>query len=109
MRFALALAALAVSAPASGLHGTVTRGPVTPVCMEGVPCSAPASHVRIVFARTALTRSVVTDADGRFSIRLAAGRWTVRIPGARVFQPRFVTVPRGRLGAVVIRIDTGIR
>ncbi|MBA3412336.1 MAG: hypothetical protein H0T09_01470 [Actinobacteria bacterium] len=34
----------------SGLTGVVMRGPITPVCQEGVPCEAPA-RVTLVFSR----------------------------------------------------------
>jgi hypothetical protein len=33
----------------SGLHGFVTRGPITPVCTVGVPCNAPAIGAVLVF------------------------------------------------------------
>ena len=46
----LAVAGSAAGAPASGLTGTVWRGPTTPVCMVGKPCSAP-MKTTLVFAR----------------------------------------------------------
>src|SRR4051812_47686297 len=109
MKTAIALAALAFAAPAGGLHGTVTRGPITPVCIAGSPCTAPAKHLRISFVRAASTRTVETDGAGRFTIRLAAGSWAIRIRGVRGYQPKSVVVPRGRFRAVAISIDTGIR
>ena len=36
---------------ASGLHGVVMRGPTTPVCRVGVPCSEPAAGATIGFDR----------------------------------------------------------
>jgi hypothetical protein len=107
----LALVPLAVGSPAStGLRGTVTKGPVTPVCQEGTPCDAPSKHTTLVFVRNSRSKSTVTDADGRYSILLAAGTYAIRIPSARFgFTPRTVTVRAGRMTARNISIDTGIR
>ena len=112
----IALAAVAVGVPASagttsGLRGLVTRGPVTPVCRVDTPCSAPAKHTTVVFARNGVSKSVVTGDDGRYSILLAAGSYAVRIPtGARFgFKPRSVYVPAGRMSTRNFSIDTGIR
>lgn len=107
----LAVAPLAVAAPAStGLRGTVTRGPITPVCQVDTPCSAPSKHTTLVFARNGQSKSVVTDADGRYSILLAAGTYALRIPSARFgFTPRTVVVRAGRMTTRNVSIDTGIR
>jgi hypothetical protein len=111
-----ALAALAVSFPAAagtvgtGLRGLVTRGPITPVCKEGVPCSAPAKHIKITFVRNGVAKSVVTGADGRYTIALTGGTYAVRFPSAPFgFRPRTVFVPAGRLSTRNFSIDTGIR
>jgi hypothetical protein len=108
--------ALVVAVPASaatrstGLRGLVTRGPVTPVCQEGVPCSAPSKHTTLTFTRNGVVRSAVTGDDGRYSILLHAGSWVVRIPSAKFgFQPKTVTVVAGRMTARNFSIDTGIR
>jgi hypothetical protein len=111
---ALAALSLALSAAAgvavTGLRGLVTRGPITPVCREGVPCSAPAKNVRLTFARGAVSRSVTTGLDGRYRVALAAGTYTVKIAGARFgYAPRSVVVLAGRVVVRNIAIDTGIR
>ena len=116
----LALLALAVVAPASattghGLYGVVRRGPTKPVCSIGEPCSEPATHTKLRFLRgTAVVSSVVTDARGRYRVRLPRGVYVVRVAG----------VPAGGMGGritpatVRVRaawrrqnfdIDTGIR
>lgn len=107
----VALVPLAIGAPAStGLKGTVTQGPITPVCQQGTPCNGPAKHTTLVFVRNGRSKSTVTDADGRYSILLAAGTYAVRIPSARFgFTPRTVTVRAGRMTARNFSIDTGIR
>ena len=109
MRVLLALALLG-----SGLHGTVTRGPTTPVCRVSVPCSAPASGARLVFVRHhhAAARTRVRK-NGTYSVRLAPGVYTVvlaRHPriGAGI-RPDRVRVFAGPPRKHNFRIDTGIR
>jgi hypothetical protein len=111
---ALAVATLAAPAAArtqsTGLHGLVTRGPVTPVCQEGVSCTAPSKHTTLTFTRNGVTKSVVTGDDGRYSILLAAGTYVVRVPSAKFgFTPRSATVVAGRMSTRNFSIDTGIR
>jgi hypothetical protein len=112
---ALALVASARAATGQGLYGVVTRSPTKPVCSSEEPCSAPAVHTKLRFLRgTALVSSVVTDARGRYRVRLPRGLYTVRVAG----------VPAGGMGGriapatVRVRaawrrqnfdIDTGIR
>jgi hypothetical protein len=114
---ALTLALLAATpAPAgapSGLRGLVTRSPITPLCEEGVPCSAPARHTSLVFSRRGRSVSTRTDGEGRYRIALAPGTWTVRAAGApRIgsgISPSSVRVLAGRFRVVNFDIDTGIR
>ena len=113
----IAVAALAVAIPATagttstGLRGLVTRGPITPVCRAGEPCSAPARHMTIVFTRNGISKSTVTGDDGRYSILLRAGTYAARIAAAAKFgfAPRSVYVPAGRISTRNFSIDTGIR
>jgi hypothetical protein len=93
------------------VHGVVMRGPTQPVCEIGTPCSAPAAHVKLVFHRPGVDLATTTDAQGRYSVRLRRGTYTVRI------------TPRPQIGrgveptSIVVRapmradfsIDTGIR
>src|SRR5437868_3811256 len=88
---ALALAAPSAGATASGLTGVVTRGPITPVCRVGVPCSAPAKNELLVFRRGAFSRSTRTGATGRYRILLPPGRYVVTLtPGG--MEPAYRTV-----------------
>ena len=104
-------AVLAASAAlTSGLHGLVTRGPVTPVCRAGTRCSAPASHVSLVFSRHGLVERTTTDARGRYRITLRPGLWKVRAPHAGfAVTPTFVVVRAGVSRLTNLSIDTGIR
>jgi Carboxypeptidase regulatory-like domain len=94
----------------TGVHGTVRRGPTQPVCRVGTPCSAPAAGVRLTFSRGAVVRHVRTNKRGRYSIRLAPGRYAVSVSNARFgYTPRKVTVRRGQMSRLNIQIDTGLR
>jgi hypothetical protein len=98
----------------TGLHGTVTRGPITPVCMVGKPCSAPAAGVVLIFSRNGRDAArVTTGALGRYSVRLAPGTYGVRTGAptkiGRGLAPSLVSVPSTASRRVDFRIDTGIR
>jgi hypothetical protein len=104
-------AALALT---SGLHGIVTRGPTTPVCMVGVPCSARAVGAVLVFSRAGHTvLRVRTGAGGRYSVHLAPGYYTVQVsPVPRIgfgIRPAHVLVRRNVDTRLDFSIDTGIR
>lgn len=97
----------------SGLQGVVTRSPITPVCIEGVPCSAPAKNTPLVFFRRERIVRTRTDSIGRYRVALAPGWWSVRtatVPriGAGV-EPHTVRVFAARFRVVNLDIDTGIR
>ena len=112
----LALAARPV-APTTGLHGVVTRGPVTPVCRTDVPCDVPVPGFTIAFDRPDavdfVARRVKNDPQGRYRILLPAGIYTVAMPGRAQFgkasTPRRVSVRSGHLDRIDFHIDTGIR
>lgn len=106
---------LAVIALVSGLHGIVMRGPTMPVCKVGTPCSAPAAvGAVLIFSRNGTTVARVrTGAGGHYSIRLAPGRYTIRLNttprigfGLRPERARVLAGTNRRLDFL---IDTGIR
>lgn len=107
------MAALLAAALLSGLFGTVTRSPITPVCVAGQSCSAPAAGVTLTFLRNGTpVRSVVTSATGRYRVLLAPGVYTVHFsPRTRIgrLTPATVTVPRHVVARRAFVIDTGIR
>jgi hypothetical protein len=96
----------------SGLHGTVTKGPTTPVCREGVPCSA-AAQVTLVFRRPGHVYRARSAPNGRYEIRVPAGYYSVstveRIGIVRNIRPHAVHVRRGHVDKLDFAIDTGIR
>jgi hypothetical protein len=108
-----ALLAAVAAIPSTGLHGTVRRGPLTPVCRVGQPCDGPA-HVTLVFSRAGrVAGRVHTRNDGSYRIRLRTGRYTVRTDSPSVFErmprPSTATVPSVGYRRVNFNIDTGIR
>ena len=109
------LAGLAVAAGArastigSGLFGVVTRGPITPVCVAGRPCSAPAGGAVLDFSRAgAVAARVTARADGSYRVRLAAGLYAVRASSGRL-EPASVRVRAATMRRADFSIDTGIR
>jgi hypothetical protein len=105
-----AIAMLAILA--SGLHGTVMKGPTAPVCRTGVPCSAPAS-VTLVFRRAGHVYRARSTQAGAYRITLPAGYYTVttkeRIGIGRNIRPQRIHVRAGRNDRLDFEIDTGIR
>jgi len=100
--------------PTTGLTGTVVRGPVTPVCMVGVPCSAPFSAGFSVEGSKTVVGRFRSDADGRFTVMLAPGMYrVVPDPDAPIIAPasqaKSVTVGNTGLTSVTLEFDTGIR
>jgi hypothetical protein len=93
---------------AAVLYGSVSIGPLTPVCRAGTPCSGPAKHVRLTFTRGAVSRTVATTAAGAYRVTLAPGTWQVRASVGERLTPASVTVRAGTHRAN-FGIDTGIR
>ena len=89
------------------------RGPVTPVCREGIPCDAPAPGVTLVFSRAGRLVRVRTGVGGHFSVALRPGLYAVRVAlTPRIgsgLTPRTVRVPVGGWARVRLMLDTGIR
>jgi hypothetical protein len=90
------------------LHGTVTIGPVTPVCRVGVPCDKPAASVVLTFTHGARAVRTRTHADGSYTLRLLPGPYTVSSSAGMRISPFQITA---RMGSHVqpFSIDTGIR
>ena len=112
---AVGLASAASALPAgatttAGLHGTVTRGPITPVCTPDAPCTAPAKGSVLTFRSAAgVAHKIATGADGTYRISLAPGRYSVTTASHRPITPAAVRVLAGRNRKVDFSIDTGIR
>lgn len=114
---AIATALLGASSSAarvtSGLHGTVTRGPIMPACNVGTPCDEPAAGVTLTFVHAGAVAGRVRTGDaGGYRILLSPGLYTVRVrPVSKLgrVDPTRVRVLAGRVRHVDFAIDTGIR
>jgi hypothetical protein len=98
----LALAAVAL------LKGSVTIGPVTPVCRAGVPCDRPAARVVLAFTSGSRVVRTTTSATGSYAVRLSPGTYTVTASAGMRIAPSLVSVHPGTQRRS-FAIDTGIR
>ena len=93
----------------SGAFGTVTRGPITPVCSAEQPCSGPATGAVLTFFKGGQQAAKVTvGAAGTYRVRLAPGLYSVRSTGRRL-TPVTIRISSGRMIRADFAIDTGIR
>jgi hypothetical protein len=112
--FALTTAGATPARPDSGIHGLVLYGPTCPVQRPGRTCVRPYRAwitIKREPSRTVAAR-VRSAANGRFSARLAAGRYLLAPHNGKPFPraaSRTVTVSSHRFTSVTIRFDSGIR
>jgi hypothetical protein len=115
-----AILAAAALAPVAGaqvrgkLVVVAVRGPISPVCVVGVPCEGPAVGVRIVVSRNGVVVARrVTDRDGRVHVVCAPGRYRVKASYAggvtRQVRSRWVRIYDNRTVRARFSFDTGIR
>jgi len=71
------VACASAASPSSGLQGSVRRGPISPVCREGVPCDAPVPGVVLTFTRNGVVRKARTNLKGAYRIALPPGTYSV--------------------------------
>jgi hypothetical protein len=90
------------------LWGSVTIGPLTPVCQMGTPCSGPAKRATLTFSRPGHTVSTKTDVLGHYRLTLPVGTWTVRTSVGMRITPVTIIVRAGTHRAN-FDVDTGIR
>jgi len=100
---------------ATGLYGVVRKGPVTPVCREGVPCNKPVADVVLTFVGQSGSQWRATSkANGNYRLALQPGTYRVRVGTAAAarfgssVKPALVTVT-GTFSHQNFLIDTGIR
>ena len=98
----------AVLVAAGLLHGTVTVGPLMPVCRVGTPCDGLARNAVLTFSRGARSVTVRTDGAGIYRVRLPTGTYVVRASIGMSLKPSTVVVRAGSQRAN-FAIDTGIR
>ena len=115
LALAVAVSLTACSAPPkdSGVQGAVTIGPTSPVQKQGESGEAPyEATIAVVNSSGATVAEVQSSADGRFSVNLAPGRYTLvpQSPGSLPrADPYDVTVEPHAFTEVSIQYDSGIR
>jgi hypothetical protein len=106
------------AAPAMGvLSGRVTRGPLSPVEVPGIPHPVnPVASARIIIERpgTTLARSIKTDRRGAYRVVLPPGVYRVTMPSlyGSMFTkdlPATVKILSAQQTRFDIHLDTGIR
>jgi hypothetical protein len=96
------------------LHGTIMRGPTTPVCQVGKPCSAPMAGAVLVFRRNGVVAARArSDANGHYSVSLQVGTYTVSMAvrpkiGSGI-KPQTIMLRRAVRTRIDFFVDTGIR
>ncbi len=110
---ALLLAACAgATAPTTGIRGTVLAGPACPgPARLDSPCpDRPAAMTIEVVQGTSVVATLNAGADGRFSVALASGTYTLRSKsGLPALRSQTVTVAAGSYTEVELHADTGMR
>ena len=101
------------AASPSGITGTVLAGPACPgPARLDSPCPDRPVAVQLVFLKDgAQAASVSSLEDGRFTVDLPAGRYTIRGAGSGLPMVREMTVdvPADRHVEVTVHADTGMR
>lgn len=95
----------------TGLEGTVRRGPIQPVCREGVPCDAPLQADFTLRQDDRIVVRFASDSTGHFLVYVAPGMYAV-VPDEPIGiapQTPAVTVKTDGLTHVDLTFDTGIR
>ena len=90
------------------LWGSVSIGPITPVCRVGTPCSGPAKRATLTFSRPGRVVTTKTDSAGRYRLTLAVGTWSVRTNVGMRITPMTVVVRAGT-HRENFAVDTGLR
>lgn len=97
----------------TGITGTITLGPITPVCKIGTPCDKPYQGTVIVKTMDGKEITQFTSSgDGLFTVALQPGTYwltSVNTMARPHMQPQQVVVNNGQLTTLHIQFDTGIR
>jgi hypothetical protein len=106
-------AATSMAGTTTLVRGVVLRDPITPVCVDRTPCTAPLASATLVFSRhgTEVARTS-TNRRGRFVVRLAPGRYAIRLSRTSLLarlSPRVVRIPRAGPVWLRVDVDTGLR
>ncbi len=94
----------------TGLYGTVTKGPTSPVCLAERPCSAPVANaiVEALRGHTIVAHGKTSD-KGRYRLRLSPGHYAIRVLGAFRGGGKAAVVRAHGWTHLDLSFDTGIR
>ncbi|HEY8655758.1 MAG TPA: hypothetical protein VIN34_03360 [Candidatus Limnocylindria bacterium] len=110
---ALLLAACGdLASPASGIRGTILAGPACPgPARVGSLCpDRPVAMTIEVVQGSSVVATFASGVDGRFSVALAPGSYTLRSKaGLPALRSATITVPPGAYDEVELHADTGMR
>jgi hypothetical protein len=111
---AVACAGGSAAETGTGIRGKVMIGPQCPVERAGSPCpDKPFEGTVLVSTESGRpVDSVESEPDGSFEIRLDPGTYVLTVAGLEgptFAKPITVTVQSGRMTAVAVLVDTGIR
>ena len=102
----------AMAGPASGLRGTILAGPACPgPARVESPCpDRPVVMTIEIVQGTTVAATVTTGPEGRFSVALPPGAYTVRSKsGLPTLRSQNVTVAAGAYTEMELHADTGMR
>lgn len=109
---AFVLAACGAGGPSSGIRGTILAGPACPgPARVDSPCpDRPVSMTVEVVNGSSVAATFTSDEQGRFSVGVAPGTYTLRSKnGLPALRSATVVVSDGRFTDVELHADTGIR
>jgi hypothetical protein len=99
----------------TGIMGTVTIGPVSPVSKPGEPDSVPYADASFIVRNLATGKKIkaVSDKDGLFQVLVPEGRYVLESEAGGTqlpfLKPVEVEVVKGSFTEVIVSFDSGIR
>jgi hypothetical protein len=101
------------STPASGVTGTVTAGPISPVAGRGKPTTRPVHGAAVEALRGSKIVAVAhTDEAGHYQLTLPHGTYLILVKSSRYLSSissKRVTLTPGEALKVSFVLDTGMR
>jgi len=101
------------SPPASGVTGTVTAGPISPVARPGKPATRPVHGAAVEALRGSKIVAVAhTDEAGHYQLTLPRGTYIILVKASRYpsdTSSKKVSLSTGETLKVSFVLDTGIR
>jgi hypothetical protein len=95
-----------------GIYGTITIGPITPVCRIDIACDGPYSATIIVSNTEGEVTRFTSDSQGHFWVNLLPGNYMLSPAGSGRLpwmSPQSVIVSTGLYTQADIQFDSGIR